>query len=145
MVVAVNEAPWPDDLEMIVATLRYKPDWSFSLGDVDRGQGSKGLTLSILIVTPDSYDHSSRRRVVHYMPVPPAAYDFRSWRRWVFNQIGLVEDHERAEFFELDGDKPYAPSHGPGNDPYMIREVGTDVDRRTSFRGEVATAECKSG
>jgi hypothetical protein len=33
--------------------------------------------------------------------------------------------------------RPYAPSHGPGNDPYMIREYGTDLDRRTKFTGEV--------
>ena len=25
----------------------------------------------------------------------------------------------------------------PANDPYMIRELGTDEDRRTSFRGEL--------
>jgi hypothetical protein len=27
--------------------------------------------------------------------------------------------------------------HGPGNDPYMVREVGTELDVKTSFRGEV--------
>jgi hypothetical protein len=31
--------------------------------------------------------------------------------------------------------RPYAPSHGPGNDPYMVREVGTTIDQRTSYRG----------
>ncbi len=28
----------------------------------------------------------------------------------------------------------------PGNDPYLVREIGTDLDRRTSFRGEVNDA-----
>lgn len=135
--VAVNEAPWPDALELIVGTLRYKPRWIVKLEDVDRGQGCKGLTLSVMITTPDSYDHDAWRTVVHYFPVPAAAYDYRSWRRWVFDRLGDVDTHERCEFFEVDGDKPYAPSHGPGNDPYIIREVGTDLDRRTSFRGEV--------
>ena len=87
-------------------------------------------------------------RVNHYMPVPPAAYDGRSWRRWLFDQVLLVERHEAMEFFALtttsdvdgftyDPVRPYAPSHGPGNDPYLVREVGTDLDRRTSFRGDV--------
>ncbi len=69
--------------------------------------------------------------------MPPAAYDERSWRRWLFDQIGLVETHERCEFFEVDGDKPYAPSHGFGQDPYIIRELGTEEDQRMSFRNEL--------
>ena len=74
---------------------------------------------------------------MHYFPVPPAAYDVRSWRRWLLEQVLLVERHEACEFFQLAGDRPYAPSHGPGNDPYLIRELGTDEDVRTSFRGEL--------
>lgn len=31
--------------------------------------------------------------------------------------------------------RPYAPSHGPGNDPYLIREIGTVEDVETSFLG----------
>ena len=38
----------------------------------------------------------------------------------------------RAAFRIIHTDQFYA-----GNDPYLIREVGTDLDRRTSFRGEV--------
>lgn len=130
-----QEAPWPAELERIVGLLSYKAGWVFSLEHLDRGQGSIGLTFCILIDTPDSYNPERHRRVMHYMPVPPAAYDDRSWRRWVFDQIMLVELHEAMEFFQVDGERPYAPSHGPGNDPYMVREVGTDLDRRTSYLG----------
>jgi hypothetical protein len=64
----------------------------------------------------------------------------------------LVERHEACEFlrFHVDeagnltddqdsgyAERPWSPSHGPGNDPYLIREIGTDLDRRTSFRGDV--------
>lgn len=35
-------------------------------------------------------------------------------------------------------ERPFAPNHGPGRDPYTIVEYADDVDRRTSFRGEVA-------
>jgi len=132
-----QEAPYPDVLDAMVKTLRYKPGWQFRLADLDRGQGSTGLTLVIHITGPDSYHPERQISVNHYMLVPPAAYDARSWRRWLFDQVLLVEQHEACEFFTLDGEKPYAPSHGPGNDPYLIREVGTLDDQRTSFRGEL--------
>ena len=146
-----QEAPFPHILAGLVARLAYKQGWTFRLVDLDRGQGSRGLTLVIRITGPDSYDPAREICVDHYMLVPPAAYDERSWRRWLFDQVLLVERHEAMEFFRLttpvgddslDGalreDRPFAPSHGPGNDPYLIREVGTDEDRRTSFRGEVS-------
>jgi len=130
-------APYPAALADMVPRLKFRPGWSFRLYQMDRGQGSEGLTLVITVETVNSYPPHEPMRVAHLMPVPPAAYDARSWRRWLFDQCRLVDQHEACEFFEIDGDKPYAPSHGPGNDPYMIREVGTDLDRRTSFRGEV--------
>jgi hypothetical protein len=133
-----NYAPFPEVLDDLVTALHYKPLWSFDLAHLDRGQGSAGLTLAILIDTPDSYNPEVRRSVVHYFPVPPAAYDMRSWRHWLFDCVLDVESHEAMEFFTIDGDKPYAPSHGPGNDPYIVREVGTDEDRRTSYKGVLA-------
>jgi hypothetical protein len=135
--VNTQTAPYPDELAGLIDGLTYKERWQFSLEELDRGQGSAGLTLCILITTPDSYHPKEIRRVMHYFPVPPAAYDVRSWRRWLFEQVLLVETHEAMEFFTIDGEKPYAPSHGPGNDPYLVREIGTDVDRRTSYKGEL--------
>ncbi len=134
-----NCAPYPEVLDDLVTALHYKPLWTFDLEDLDRGQGSTGLTLSILIDTPDSYNPDVRRRVVHYFPVPPAAFDMRSWRHWLFARVLDVETHEAMEFFTIDGDKPYAPSHGPGNNPYIVRELGSDEDRRTSYMGVVAS------
>lgn len=132
-----NQAPYPLALARLVDDLKYRQGWSFRLGWLDRGQGSAGLTLTILIHCEDSYHPDKWKYVNHFFPVPPAAYDERSWRRWLFDRVLDVETHEAMEFFTIDGRKPYAPSHGPGNDPYMIREVGTDEDQRTSFRGEV--------
>lgn len=131
-------APDPDLLHGLVDQLAYKEGWKFWLEDMDRGQGSEGLTLVIQRYGPDSYHPERIMRVNHYMPVPPAAFDERSWQRWLLEQFLLVERHEACEFFQIGGERPYAPSHGPGNDPYLIREVGTDLDRRTSFRGEVS-------
>lgn len=153
-----QEAPYPTALSELVHVLRYKDGWTFTLNDITRGQGSLGLTLIINVKTRDSYHPDQWITVQHLMPVPPAAYDWRSWRRWLFEQIMLVEQHEAMEFFALvtyrtagrttdpatgnervdvDAviDRPYAPSHGPGNDPYLVREVSTDTDRRTSSRG----------
>lgn len=132
-----QEAAFPTPLTQLVAGLAYKANWHFEVKVTDRGQGSHGLTLCILITTPDSYHPEELRRVMHYMPVPPAAFDRRSWRRWLFDQILLVERHEACEFFQVNGERPYAPHHGPGNDPYIVFDHGTDEDVRTSYLGEV--------
>lgn len=142
-----QQARYPTRLAELVAALRYRPGWRFRLVNrLDRGQSSVGMTLVISITGPDTYHPEKTIVVDHYMIVPPAGYDGRSWRRWLFDQILLVERHEAMEWFRFqitasDGmvyetlDRPYAPSHGPGNDPYLIREVGTAEDVRTSFRG----------
>jgi hypothetical protein len=130
-------APFPDVLADLIERMRYRPGWTFRLHDLDRGQGSAGLTLVITVDTVNSYPPYEPMAVAHYMPVPPASYDGRSWQRWLFDQCLLVDRHEACEFFEVGGEKPYAPSHGPGNDPYLVREVGTVLDQKTSFRGEV--------
>lgn len=131
-----QSAPDPVELRELVSQLAHRPMWRFSLEDLDRGQGSAGLTLVITITCPDSYNHERLRSVAHYMIVPAAAYDRRSWQRWLLEQCILVDRHEACEYFTIDGVKPYAPSHGPGNDPYMIREVGTVEDVETSYLGE---------
>lgn len=136
----LNKAPYPVELHRIIDRLQYKKDWTFYLRHLDRGQGSEGLTLIIQIHTIDSYHQNNPpqwRTVNHYMPVPPAAFEARTWQRWVLDQILLVEQHEACEFFVVDGEHPYAPNHGPGRNPYVITEVGTELDAATSFRGEV--------
>lgn len=132
-------APYPFLLEELVENFAYYPGWGpFRLLNMQRSKdGCAGLTLVIHTNLPDAYHHNEIRPVVHYMIVPAASYDLRSWRRWLFDQIALIERHERMEGFEVGGEKPYAPSHGPGNDPYLIREVGTVLDVKTSFRGDI--------
>lgn len=130
-------APDPAILHDLIGRVAYKDRWRFTLEDVDRGQGSEGLTLCILITTPDSYHPERLRSVMHYMPVPPAAFNEQSWRRWIFEQVLLVERHEACEFFQVGGERPFAPHHGPGNDPYIVFEHGSDEAARTSYRGVV--------
>jgi hypothetical protein len=132
-----QQAPYPHELADLVERLEYKSSWRFSLQHRDRGQGSIGLTLTIQITGPDSYDPLQVIRVNHFFTVPPAAYQRHAWRRWLLEQILLVERHEACEFFTVDGEKPFAPHHGPGEDPYTIFEHGTSEQVRTSFRGEL--------
>lgn len=129
-------APDPSLLADLVWKLKYKEGWKFSLSDADRGQESKGLTLQILISVPDSYHPEKIFQVMHYMIVPAAAYDERSWCRWLLDQILLVEQHEACEFFQISDHRPYAPNHGPGNNPYTIFDQGFKEDAQTTFRGE---------
>lgn len=130
-----QEAPDPEILETLVSKLKYKPGWSFDLEDLDRGQGSAGLTLSIHIREPDSYNPTQWINVVHYMLVPPAAFNEASWRRWLLEQILLVERHEACEFFQMGSERPYAPNHAPGNDPYIIFDQGTREGAETDYKG----------
>ena len=139
-----QEAPFPEALRYLVERTRYKEGWRFTLTDLDRGQGSKGLTLVILRTGPDSYHPERTLPVNHYFIVPAASYNYRSWQRWLFDRIRDVESHEAAEFFQVCDSpgsehavRPYAPLHGPGNDPYLVAELARDEDRRTSFRGEL--------
>lgn len=134
-----QEAPYPDALAGLVSALAYRPGWRFALEDIDRGQGSKGLTFIVYSLGYDTYnpDRGETYRVAHYFIVPAAGYNEQSWRAWLFERLQDVERHECAEFFQVDGERPYAPHHGPGHDPYVIFEHGEDVDRRTTFRGDV--------
>jgi hypothetical protein len=131
-------APYPHALATLIEHLQYRPGFRIWLTDpdYDRGQGSKGLTLIVQASVPDSYHPERQITVNHLFPVPPAAYDERSWQRWLFDRLGEVETHERCEFFRIDGYRPYAPHHQPGADPYTIYEVGTWAEVDTDFRGK---------
>jgi hypothetical protein len=133
-----QSADYPEALYSLVKRLEYRPGWQFSLGRIDRGQGSSGLTFCALGYFPDTYDPNTMIHVYHYFIVPAAAYNEQSWRRWLLDCLLKIEQHECCEFFKIDGERPYAPHHGPGEDPYIIFEHGTDLARRTSFRGEVS-------
>lgn len=134
-----QEAPYPTLLEELIDKAKYRPQWKLLLEDIDRGQGSKGLTFCVYTVGFDTYniDRGENYRVVHYFPVPPAAFNEESWKHWILDCLIAVERHEACEFLQIDGTRPFAPHHGPGWDPYIVLHHGSDVDARTSFRGDV--------
>ena len=154
-------APYPHELAELVSALRYRRHlgWEVELADdlqrdkPGRHSGeSRGLTLVVTREGPNSYDHAKVMRVAHYFIVPAATYNRASWMRWLFDQLGKVDEHERMEDFAFAAEqniapggatdevleRPYRPNHGPGWDPYLITVLGTEEDRRTSFRGELS-------
>jgi hypothetical protein len=134
----VNSAPYPDALDALVDVLTYRPGWSFRLVVMDRGQGSEGLTFEVTSVGYNTYEPEAGRtyRVRHLFPVPPAAYNRESWQRWILERLLEIETHEACEFMQIDAVRPFGPNHGPGHDPYYVREVSRVEDAETSFRGE---------
>lgn len=137
-----QEAPYPHVLANLVNRLsfRFTQGWGVWLSVLERDPASSGLTLIVQRCGPDTNHPGKIIRVNHYFPVPPATYDERSWRRWLFDRLGDVDTHERMEDFIIDGERPYAPAHGPGNSPYTVFEYATDLDRRTQYDGTVSPA-----
>jgi hypothetical protein len=125
----VQEAPWPTELDEIIKNFQYKPGWFFNLSYRDRGQGSKGLTLTVTTLTTNSYDHDPTNvvpdyRVNHFFIVPAASYNRTAWTRWLLDRFIEIEAHEACEFFRVDGERIFAPHHSEGEDPYSIFMIG---------------------
>ena len=139
-------APDPTLLEELVGKLSYRPGWRFTLEDIqrdqDHGRGTaEGLTFCVYTKGYNSYhvDRGENYGVVHYFPVPAATYNAESWLYWIREQLVKVEEHELNEFLQIDGERPFAPHHGPGWDPYVTLIHGSALDASTSFRGTVNT------
>jgi hypothetical protein len=138
-------APYPDELADLVEHAELWPGWHVWLEDMLRdpasshGAEGRGLTLVIQTKGFDTYhpERGQDYRVRHYFIVPAATYNRRSWRRWLFDQYAKVWLHEAMESFAVGGERPFAPHHGPGNDPYTVFEHGTDEDVRTRFTGDL--------
>lgn len=147
-------APWPTELEEIVNKLQYRPGWRFKLEDIERDPATdehaatSGLTFIVMTLGYDTYhpERGEHYGVYHYFIVPAATYNRESWLRWVLDQLIKVETHEACEFFRIreqdpKGDdyvdrRPFAPNHGPGWDPYQVRELNYVKDAETTFRGD---------
>lgn len=99
------------DVAALVASLAYKPGWTFKLGGPLRG------FLCVFARTPDSQNPGSDRTTQHMFPLP-AMTDARAFLRWVFEQLMLAELHECGEFFAAAGHKPFFPHHQDEGSPY---------------------------
>ena len=150
-------APFPYELQDIVDHMRVtnKPEYTeFGLEDMERdpasthGSSAGGLTFKVYTAHKDAY-HERERPVLHLFPVPAATFNRMGWARWVHDRLLDIERHEIGEGFVVEGmdfaeadggrgvERPFAPTHGPGDNPYVTVQYATDEQRRTSFRGVV--------
>lgn len=141
-----QSAPWPAELEDLVSKVKLWPGWVVWLEkDLLRdpkethGTEGRGSTLIIRTKTYNTYhiEDGPHYKVHHYFIVPAATWNRRSWQRWLFDRFADVQFHEAMEAFMVDGMRPFAPHHGPGENPYVLMERGTDTEARTTFKGEV--------
>ena len=123
-----------DLLDRIVRETKCKPGWSFRLIDED---GAKRLVINI--EGTDNYDSSREMFVRHYHPVPITTYNEKSWRRWIFEQCIRTMHHELGESLRFGPDevRPFAPMHGPGEDPYTVHEWRPETDALTTQNGSL--------
>lgn len=129
--------PLPSDtydiLKFVVDQTQCKPGWSFSLVDED---GAKRLIITI--DGYDNYDPRRRLKVNHVQPVPAAVtYNEKMWRRWIFEQCMRTMVHEIGESLQFGGVRPFAPMHGPGEDPYTVHEWRPETDALTTQDGSL--------
>lgn len=122
-------------LSSLVSKTRCKTGWTFGLFNDEEG----ALRLVITVPGKDSYHPDRKLTVQHFFPVPTATYNEKTWRRWLFDRCRGVENHELGEWFMVDGQRPFAPLHGPGEDPYTVHEFRDEVDARTLQDGSIAT------
>lgn len=99
----------------LVSRLGYKPGWRFKLG------GPGGRFLCVFATTPDSW-HPERQRTTQHMFEIPDGLDDRGLLRWVFARLLDAERHEAAEFFAVDGRRPFYPHHQDEGSPYELVE-----------------------
>lgn len=122
-----------DVLKRLASIVKCKPGWLFSIFDEDGA-----LRLVITVPGVDSYNPDRPLTVSHFFPVPTATYNEKTWRRWIFENCRKVENHELGEWFRIDGERPFAPLHGPGEDPYTVHEFRDEIDARTLQDGSIA-------
>ena len=123
-----------DLLESIVEQTKCKPGWTFFLHGPDDAK-----VLVIQIDGVNNYDHSKRFVVNHCHPVPVATYNEKTWRRWIFEQCRRTMNHELGESLRF-GEaelRPFAPMHGPGEDPYTVHEIRPESDALTTQDGSL--------
>lgn len=128
-----------DTLRKIVGEAAYKPGWIMYIEDED------GDLRLVLVDTKcmDAYNSTERKPLAHYHPVPPAFYTEASWKRWIFEQCRRTENHEIGEWLRWGNDRPFAPLHGPGEDPYTVHEFRDAHDAFVTQDGSIRSKSTK--
>lgn len=122
-----------DILRTLVDRVECKPGWSFRIVNQEGF-----LSLVITIEGTDTYKRAKELWVSHWYPVPEATYNEQSWLRWIFERCRGVENHELGEWFKIDNRRPFAPCHGPGEDPYVLHDYRDKRDAQILQDGSIA-------
>jgi hypothetical protein len=124
-----------ETLRRLVSEMYGPPGWSFDV--VDKGPVA---ALMIHVSARDNYDANQRRTTSHEHLAPPASYNEKTWRRWIFDRCLASMAHEMGEQVRWGDIRPFAPTHGPGEDPYTVREYRDPIDVLTTQYGRVRVA-----
>jgi hypothetical protein len=119
-------------LERLINDAQCKPGWTLRYELEDDAP-----RLVIRIREFDNYDQSKPRTTYHYHPAPIATYNEKSWRRWIFDKCVATMAHELGEALRFGPEeyRPFAPMHGPGEDPYTVHEWRPESDALTTQNG----------
>lgn len=121
----------PPLLEDVVESISFMPGWSAYLTEeYDDDDGSGGLQLCIVSLTPNSFHQTEPIRVRHSFLVPAASYNQRTWKAWIRDCYSKVWDHEIGEFLMFDGVREFGPHHGNGENPYVVWHAGDVADTK---------------
>jgi hypothetical protein len=105
-----------DEVAHLVATLAYKPGWTFKVG------GPGGRALCVFARTPDSLRPGIERTTQHMFELPAVIGGQREFARWVLWCLLQAEQHEACEFLQIDGQRPFWPNHQDEGSPYALVE-----------------------
>jgi hypothetical protein len=122
-----------DVLRRLVDEVEYKPGWAFDIVNED---GALRLRITDMKCV-DAYNPGRPMPLSHMHPVPTATYNEKTWKRWIFEQCRRVENHEIGEWLRWGDERPFAPLHGPGEDPYTVHEYRPEVDALTTQNGSL--------
>jgi hypothetical protein len=115
------------ELRSLVASLRYRPGWTFCLqGGAATTTGEAGQVLMLVVeasLLDATDDYGGMTFFRHPFAVPPVQWDRARWTRWLIDVIHLIEIHEMCEWFKVGDERPFRPQHGPDPDAnlYEIR------------------------
>lgn len=123
-----------DVLRKVVAEVKGMPGWSFHIVDED---GDLRLVIRVWGENSACPEKHERYGVDNYFPVPAATYNERTWRRWVFEMSRRTMNHELGEWTRWGDLRPFAPLHGPGEDPYTVHEFRPPIDQFVTQDGTI--------
>lgn len=120
-------------LRKLVEEVSYKPGWELKIVEEDGALRLKMTDWQCV----DAYNPGVSFPLSHFHPVPIATYNEKTWKRWIYEQCRRTENHEIGEWLRWGDDRPFAPLHAPGEDPYTVHEFRDNVDAQTTQDGSM--------